>query len=76
MSATVRIGDATATITDWVWMASDSRLEGVLNGLLDPAGPSGSDPHPDLHAAQDAVEQIGGEVIEYDETEYVSGRVY
>ena len=76
MSATIKVGNVEATISEWVWSCKDKTLESLLNGMLDPLGPSGADPAPDLHAAQAAVGALGGEVISYDETDFVEGRVY
>jgi len=76
MSATIRIENVEATISEYVWSCEDATLKAVLNGLLDPLGPSGADPAPDLHAAQAAVEALGGEVVSYDEVDFVKGRVY
>jgi len=76
MSATIRIGNVEATIKEYVWSCEDAAVEAVLNGMLNPLGPSGADPAPDLHAAQVAVEVLGGEVVSSDEVDFVKGRVY
>lgn len=76
MSATIKIRDVEATISEYVWSCGNKTLEAVLNGLLSPLGPSGADPDPDLHAAQAAVEALGGEVVSSDEVDFVKGTVY
>jgi hypothetical protein len=63
VSATIRIGPLEATITDYRWTSADPSLEAALNAMLNPAGPSGADPNPDLTAAQDAVGRLGGVVV-------------
>lgn len=76
MAATVEIGGSRAAIMDGVWSSDNKVLLDTLNLLLDPLGPSGADPNPDLHTAQAAVARLGGELIDYDKTAYVEGRVY
>ena len=76
MSATIRVGDYTAVIEDYTWRGGIPELIALLNAMLNPLGPSGSDPNPDLHAAQAAIEILGGRIIDYDETEFVEGRIY
>lgn len=76
MSATVRIAGVEATIDGYVWTSDDATLAGLLNAMLDPTGPSGSDPAPDLHAAQAAVDVLRGEVVESELPGFVAGRVY
>lgn len=76
MSATIRLADTTATIDGWEWTSEREELANMLNALLDPAGPSGADPAPDVHAAEAAIEIIGGELVEFDEPEFVRGRIY
>lgn len=76
MSATVEIGGFKATITDGQWTSDNPALAQILTALLPTWGPSGADPNPDLHIAQNAVKQLGGTVLEYDETEFEEGVVY
>lgn len=76
MSATIQIGPFEATIDGWEWTCEDDTLQRLLNTMLDPYGPSGADPNPDLTAAQEAVERLGGKIIRYDPTEYDPGVVY
>lgn len=63
----IKIGDTEATIENYEWSCKDKLLRQVLNGMLDPLGPSGADPYPDLTAAREAVAKLGGEIVEYDE---------
>lgn len=76
MSATVKIGPHKARIEGYVWTCEDKALQRLLNALLSPFGPSGSDPNPDASAAEAAVKTLGGRVLQADPTEYVEGRVY
>lgn len=76
MPATIRIGSNEATITDFQWTSSNKSLEALLNAYLDTSGPSGSDPNPDLTAAQAAVNRLGGQIISYENMPYEEGRVY
>jgi len=62
----VRIGDTEATIKNYEWSSKDKRFERMLNAILDPLGPSGADPYPDLTAAQETIDSLGGEIVEYD----------
>lgn len=76
MSATVIITGNKATCRNYRWVSRNKDLQGKLNDLLDPLGPSGADPNPDLHAAQKAIKILGGKIIEYDETEWEEGVIY
>ena len=76
MAATIEARGMTATVDGYQWSSSDERFAELLQYMLDPLGPSGSDPNPDYHAALAAVEALGGEVVSYDPTEYVEGRIY
>ena len=76
MSASVSIWEVKAKIDGYVWSSDDASFADLLNALLDPLGPSGSDPAPDYHAALAAVEMLGGEVTDYDLPSFVKGRVY
>lgn len=76
MTATIKVGQSIARVESYQWASEDSRLLRFLNTLLDPLGPSGSDPNPDYHAALAAVEALGGEIISYDKTEYEEGVIY
>jgi len=76
MAATVRFGGVEATIDGWRWRCPWAALERLLNAMLDPEGPAGGDPAPDVHAAERAAEVLGGELVQADEVEHVRGRVY
>ena len=78
MAATIDLetGQPTATIDGYEWTSDDKNLAEYLNTMLDPLGPSGADPNPDLTAAQEAVKELGGKVVLFDEVESVPGRVY
>ena len=76
MTAIISLLGMKATIQAYEWVAEEERLKSLLNSLLDPFGPSGADPNPDLTAAQEAMHILGGEVVSYDEIKNVEGRVY
>ena len=76
MSATIQVNGIEATINEYVWTSQKSIVAEYLNSLLDPLGPSGSDPNPDHTAALLAAQRLGGKVTHYDKLDYVAGRVY
>ena len=76
MSATIRIGIIEATIDGYQWTSKNKALKNMLNAMLDPDGPSGSDPNPDETAALEAAELIGGEVVRADTAEYEPRAIY
>ena len=76
MSATINTHLGQATCTNYHWEADNETLAKYLNVLLDPNGPSGSDPNPDLTAARVAVNEIGAKIVDYDDLEAVPGRIY
>lgn len=63
----VEIHGIEAAIDDYQWTSDDEKLAEILNLMLDPLGPSGADPYPDLTAASEAMERLGGEVVSFDE---------
>lgn len=73
---TVDFEYTTATIEDMVWTCEDEALQSLLTAMLPLYGPSGSDPDPDHTAAMDAAEKLGGKITQWDEVEYVEGRIY
>jgi len=78
MAAKVKVlpEEVVAECRGYHWTSTDKDIEGYLNSLLDPWGPSGSDPNPDYTAALQAVELLGGKVVVYDRTESVENVVY
>jgi len=77
MAVTVRIARAETSIEDYVWTSKEASLAGLLNAMLDPLGPSGADPNPDLTAAQAAIKILGGEILDAGEPlPYEPGMVY
>jgi len=73
----VKIGGIRAAIKDYEWLSKDKKLAKMLNAMLDPLGPSGADPYPDLMAARQAMERLGGEIVEYDKpTDYPGDMVF
>ena len=63
MAVTISTKGKTATIDGYRWTSDDEALVAVLNAMLPEFGPSGADPDPDYTAAQRAVAEMGGEII-------------
>jgi hypothetical protein len=63
MSATIRIGNETATVNGGQWSSSNPNLAELLPLMDSPLGPSGADPDPDKTAAEAACSALGGEVV-------------
>lgn len=77
MSATIEIVGDRFTIDGWKWTGPRPALVDFLNAMLDPEGPSGADPAPDVHEAERALEVLGvGELVEFDVPEYDPEAVY
>lgn len=60
MEAVIRIGSSTAILIGWEWKSNDPALEELLNSMLDPDGPSPSDPQPQINEAHRVVGELGG----------------
>jgi len=54
-------------IDGYKWASKNPKLERVLNARLDPDGPGGDDPDPDLNAATEAIETYGGKIIKQEQ---------
>ena len=76
MSATIKVGAFEAILDGWEWTGDDAWFVDKLNSMLDPEGPSGSDPAPDLHEARRTAKELGGQVVRFDKPEYVKDTVY
>ena len=77
MSATIAVQRQRATIDNYRWTGDSAALVELLNARLDPYGPSGADPNPDLSAAIRIADELGGEVVDRGKPpKYVRGRVY
>lgn len=76
MAATVKVFGVQATITDMQWSSDFEDLTKMLQSMLDPDGPSGSDPNPDYTAAALVVEALGGEIVSFDEADFDPDAVY
>jgi len=63
MTVEIEVGGERATIKDYRWKCKDDLLRKLLQGMLDPGGPSPSQPHPDYEAAVEAVRALGGKVL-------------
>ena len=72
----VIVAGTNASVEHYLWSCENKVIEKYLNAVRDPLGPSGADPYPDLSLAEDAVKRLGGEVLEFEEQEYVEGRIY
>jgi len=59
-----------AVIKGWKWASEDKTFEEALNAMMDPDGPSGSIPQPELWAANQAIKKFGGKIIKEDLPEY------
>lgn len=59
-----------AVIQEYQWASMNKQLEKALNLMLDPDGPGGEVPYPDLQAAQAAVEMYRGKIIKQELREY------
>lgn len=75
MSSTVKVREQTATIDGWEW-SGDPELAKLLNMMLDPNGPSGSDPDPDGNEAARVAKELGGEVVGRDPVDFDKDAVY
>ena len=76
MTAKIRMGGTEATIDGYKWTSEDKALEGALNAMLEVSEVWGSDPNPDYTAAHEAVKALGGEVLEFTESEFDPEAVY
>lgn len=76
MTAIIQIGKDKAVIKEYKWTSANLGLQDVLNDLLEPDGPSGSDPNPDETAAKEAVKLLGGKFITADAIESKEGVIY
>ena len=63
----IKVLGAEAVIDGYVWLSDDEGLQELLQTYIDPLGPSGADPYPDLTAALAMVDLFGGEVVEFDD---------
>jgi len=70
MGATVQLSDGTVAMAeDYTWQCDNPAVKVLLSTLLDPWGPLGSDPNPDLTLAQRAIDWLGGKILHFDPTE-------
>ena len=76
MPATIRVNSSTATVQDCEWQSTDPMLLMFLNALQDPMGLSPSIADPDLYLAQEAIANIGGELIAHTPEPYDPQMVY
>ena len=75
MRATVRVGDLEATLEGWRWDGHED-LAKILNRYLDPNGPPGWDPAPELHEAQRVAALLNLEVVDYKVPPFDKGAIY
>jgi len=63
----VQIWGVEAGIDELQWVVpTEPRVEKFLNSLIDPLGPSGADPYPDLTVAREVVDRFGGAITYQD----------
>lgn len=74
----IKINGISAVVDHLQWVCPEMpQLEKLLNARIDPLGPSGADPYPDLTVAREVVEKFGGEITQQDPPQEVEeGRVY
>lgn len=63
---TIKLHGENYTIEALKWRGPNTSTVRLLNSLLPVHGPSAADPQPELTAAQDAVKQLGGEIVHID----------
>jgi hypothetical protein len=76
MSATVRIGPSTATITNGVWTSTDEALPALLQKYSDQWEPAEYVPNLDLAKPEEIARLWGGEVTAFTRGRHVRGRLY
>lgn len=62
----IELGGIPATVKDREWTCADASTLKLLNTLIDPRGPSASDPNPDRTLAHLAVSRWGATLISQD----------
>jgi hypothetical protein len=72
----VRFGTIEATLSNGKWRCGDDAIKDFLDLLAFAFEETGYDPNPDYHLAMQAVEALGGEMVEYDPTESEPGVDY
>lgn len=76
MAATVKVFGVRATVDGWEWSSDFPALTELLQTMMDPLGPLGSDPNPDETAARYVVEELGGEVLSFDAVAFDPDAIY
>jgi acetyl-CoA acetyltransferase len=76
VSARIRLGDHTATCTDYHWHSDHQPTADMLNAHLHPHGPSGADPNADGTMARRMAERYGGTVEHVDDVPFDPNVVY
>lgn len=76
MECTILLWGEWATLRNWNWTSSKPEIADMLNAMLDPDGPSGSDPQPAITEAHRIVEKLGGEVVHEEFEKHEPGLVY
>jgi len=70
LSLDSKMSGCVAVIDRWQWACEDKLFEKVLNSDLDPDGPGGEVPDPDMQAAQAAIKRWGGKIIIHEPRPY------
>lgn len=60
------ISGTKATLQRGRWTCTHKVIERYLNSLIDPLGPSGADPYPELTIAKEAARRLRGTIISLD----------
>jgi hypothetical protein len=76
MAATVRLSNGIeATIDKYKWTSDTPKVAEAFTNLL-PLVPRSFDPNPDLTAAQEIADRLGGKVVSFDEAPFDPKVVY
>lgn len=79
MAATIKVLGKKATISKGAWSSDDPHLTSLLNahlkGLL-VTGLKGYSPNIDLSIAEETIQELGGELLTFDEVKIRPGVVY
>jgi hypothetical protein len=76
MAVTVKIGGFEASIQDGQWSSDNKLLNDIVILTVPFEGVPTSEPDPDKHLADIAIEKLGGEIVSHDKPEFVEGRIY
>lgn len=76
MAATIELTNGIiATIDKYKWSSDTPQVAQTFTNLLPPT-PRSFDPNPDLTAAQEIVDRLGGKVVRFDQTPFDPKVIY